>query len=233
MKSIKNKFTVRILKNFEAHEWFLKKHYLKRLPPMSYCYGLYNHSLNLIGVASYGRPAAHSLVKGAFGGKLMDNFLELNRLIINDGLPKNILSFFLSKSINLLPKPQAIVSYADTSQGHHGYIYQATNWIYTGLSAKRKDYKLKGVHNLHSQSLLDREGRHMTKEKVAQMKEKYGDDLYTEHRPRKHRYFYFVGNKKQKEEMLCNFIYKIQAYPKGDNKRYDTSYKPSIQGLLF
>mgnify|MGYP003313032821 CR=1 FL=1 len=39
----------------------------------------------------------------------------------------------------------------------------------------KKDYKLKGVHNIHSTSLLDREGRHMTKGKVAQMREKYGD----------------------------------------------------------
>jgi len=231
--TIPNLYTVRPIISSECKEWFLKKHYLKRLPPMSYCYGLYNKNLNLIGVASYGRPAAHGVVKGAFGGELMDNFLELNRLVINDGLPKNILSFFLSKTLNFLPKPQAIVSYADTSQGHHGYIYQATNWIYTGLSAKRKDYKLKGVHNLHSQSLLDREGRYMTKNKIAKMKLKYGDDLYTEHRPRKHRYFYFVGNKKQRKEMIKNLAYKVEPYPKGNNKKYDASYKPTTQGVLF
>ena len=231
--TIPNNYKVRQIMSIEGKEWFLQKHYLKRLPPMSYCYGLYNNNLNLIGVASYGRPAAHGVVKGAFDGKLMDNFLELNRLVINDGLPKNILSFFLSKTLNLLPKPQAIVSYADTSQGHHGYIYQATNWIYTGLSAKRKDYKLKGVHNLHSQSLLDREGRHMTKGKVAEMKLKYGDDLYTEHRPRKHRYFYILGNKKQRKEMIENLVYKVEPYPKGNNKKYDASYKPPTQGVLF
>lgn len=230
---LKEKYVVRQIMSSECREWFLKKHYLKRLPPMSYCYGLYDYSLSLIGVASYGRPAAHGVVKGAFGGKLMDNFLELNRLVINDGLPKNILSFFLSRSLSLLPKPQAVVSYADTSQGHHGYIYQATNWIYTGLSAKRKDYKLKGVHNLHSQSLLDREGRHMTKGKIAEMKQKYGNDLYTEDRPRKHRYFYFVGNKKEKNNMLNNLVYKIYKYPKGDNKKYDASYEPPIQRVLF
>ena len=230
---MKNKYLVRSINSSETHEWFLKKQYLKRLPPISHSYGLYDYNLTLIGVASYGRPAAHGVVKGAFNGKLMDNFLELNRLVINDGLPKNILSFFLSKSLNLLPKPQAIVSYADTSQGHHGYIYQATNWIYTGLSAKRKDYKLKGVHNLLSQSLLDREGRHMKKGKVAEMKLKYGDDLYTEHRPRKHRYFYFVGNKKEKKEMRQNLAYQIEPYPKGDNKRYKADYKPDVQILLF
>ena len=58
----------------------------------------------------------------------------------------------------MITKPKVIVSYADTSLGHHGYIYQATNWIYTGLSAKRKDYKIKGL-DLHSASIFDREGR--------------------------------------------------------------------------
>tara|TARA_R100001510_G_C7611414_1_gene174821 strand:+ start:248 stop:940 length:693 start_codon:yes stop_codon:yes gene_type:complete len=230
---MKNKYSVKSVLNSECREWFLRKHYLKRLPPISYCFGLYDENLSLLGVSSFGRPAAHGVVKGAFGGILMDNFLELNRLIINEGLPKNILSFFLSRSLNLLPKPQAIVSYADTSQGHHGYIYQATNWIYTGLSAKRKDYKLKGVNNLHSQSLLDREGRHMKKGKVAEMRLKYGDDLYTQDRPRKHRYFYFVGNKKEKAHMKENLQYKVEPYPKGDNSRYDASYVPTVQGILF
>ena len=139
----------------------------------------------------------------------------------------------LSKSLKMIPNPKVVVSYADTALGHHGYIYQATNWIYTGLSAKRKDYKLKGVHNLHRQSLLDREGRHMTKGKVAEMKLKYGDDLYTEHRPRKHRYFYILGNKKHRKEMIKNLAYKVKPYPKGDNNRYDASYKPIVQGILF
>ena len=230
---LKEHYSVKKINSFECKEWFLKKHYLKRMPPISYCYGLYDKTLNLIGIASYGRPAAHGVVKGAFGGKFMENFLELNRLIINDNLPKNILSFFLSNTLNLLPKPQAIVSYADTSQGHHGYIYQATNWIYTGLSAKRKDYKIKGNENLHSATLMDREGRQVGKGKICLMRKKYGDNLYTEDRPRKHRYFYFLGNKKQKKEMHFNFIYKIQDYPKGDNKMYDASYEPSIQGILF
>ena len=32
------------------------------------------------------------------------------------------------------PEIKLIVSYADTQQKHLGIIYQATNWIYTGVS---------------------------------------------------------------------------------------------------
>ena len=222
--SIKNQYSVRSIQSAQAYEWFLNKHYLKRLPPMSYCFGLYDKDLFLVGVASYGRPAAHGVVKGAFGGKFMENFLELNRLIINDNLPKNILSFFLSNTLNLLPKPQAIVSYADTSQGHHGYIYQATNWIYTGLSDKRTEWRMKG-NNKHSKTICE--------QYTLEERQKDKDKFYITERPRKHRYFYLLGNKKEKKEMKKNLQYKIEFYPKGENKRYDASYSPIVQGILF
>ena len=61
----------------------------------------------------------------------------------------------------------------------------------------------------------------------------YGDDLYLKDRPRKHRYFYFLGQKKQKKEMLENLAYDIEPYPKGNNKRYDSTYCPSTQTVLF
>jgi hypothetical protein len=42
-----------------------------------------------------------------------------------------------------------------------------------------------------------------------------------------------IGTKKDKKEMLKNLAYKVEAYPKGDNKRYDASYEASPQGVLF
>ena len=36
-----------------------------------------------------------------------------------------------------------------------------------------------------------------------------------------------------KKLMLSSLKYKILIYPKGDNKRYDASYKPKVQGRLF
>ena len=59
------------------------------------------------------------------------------------------------------------------------------------------------------------------------------DLLYRKERPRKHRYFYFIGTRKQKESMRDLLTYTVEPYPKGDNKRYDSSYNPNTQGLLF
>ncbi len=35
----------------------------------------------------------------------------------------------------MLEKPKIIISFADPNNFHHGYIYQATNFIYTGISS--------------------------------------------------------------------------------------------------
>ena len=222
--SIKNKYFVRFISSSESYEWFLNKHYAKRIPNIVHCLGLYNTDKVLQGVISFGLPASRSLVIGSFKGKYQDIFLELNRLCINENLEKNILSFFVSQSINLLEKPKVIVSYADTSQGHNGYIYQATNWIYTGLSDVHKEWRIVGS-NLHSKNVC--------KQFTLEERRNNPDKFYMVDRPRKHRYFYFLSNKKEKKEMKENLQYKIKSYPKGNNKRYDASYTPNIQGLLF
>ena len=234
--SIKDIYTVESIPKHETHDWLLKKHYAKRIPSISYAFGLFNNG-SLIGVCTFGRPIAHILIKNAFNGKYQNQFLELNRLCVNDNLPKNSLSFFLSKTLKMLPNNYVLVSYADSSQNHHGYIYQATNWIYTGLSSKFKDYMVKGYEHLHGASVLDIVGRsdkngHI--DKVKLLKAKFGtDNVYMKERPRKHRYFYFIGNKSQKKDMLKNLKYEIKSYPKGQNKRYDASYKPQTQTKLF
>tara|TARA_Y100000593_G_scaffold68723_1_gene126271 strand:- start:612 stop:1301 length:690 start_codon:yes stop_codon:yes gene_type:complete len=225
-------YKVQKIKSQECKEWFLHKHYAKRIPSVSYAFGLYKNN-QLLGICSYGRPVAHTLIKHAFNGHYQDNFLELNRLVVDDNLLKNSLSYFVSATLKQLPSPVVVVSYADTSLNHHGYIYQATNFIYTGLSAKRTDYKIKGMEHLHSASVMDHAGRGLEKGKIDKLKAIYGDDLYLKDRPRKHRYFYLIGTKKDKKEMLRNLAYEIEPYPKGDNSRYDSSHLAATQTLLF
>ena len=214
----------------------LNKHYAKIIPSISYAFGLYKENI-LEGVCTFGKPIAHPLIKSAFNGKYQNIFYELNRLCVNDNLQKNTLSYFLSCTLKMLPCPLVIVSYADLSQNHNGYIYQATNWTYTGLSAKFKDYMVRGYEHLHGASIIDMVGRsdkngHLNK--VELLKNKFGkDNVYMVDRARKHRYFYFIGNKTQKKNMLKNLKYEIKPYPKGENKRYDASYEPTIQGKLF
>jgi len=226
--SIKEKFTVKPIETYLCKEWCLKKHYAKRIPPIEYAFGLWDNEGVMQGVVTYGTPVS-SVLRDLWDNKF--KLIELNRLVINEGLDKNVLSFFVSQSFSFLPKPLVLVSYADSSQNHHGYIYQATNWFYTGLSAEFKDYMVKGMEHLHGASIFDMSRGQ--ENRVEWLKQKFGDRLYMKDRPRKHRYFYFIGNKKQCKKMKLMLPYKIENYPKGDNIRYDASYKTTTQTSLF
>lgn len=226
--SIKEKYQVRSIESYLCKEWCLKKHYAKRLPPIEFAFGLFNLDNILVGIVTYGTPVSSTL------RELWNNeykLMELNRLVINEGLEKNVLSYLVSQSLNRLPKPLVVVSYADTSQNHHGYIYQATNWIYTGLSVPFKDYYIKGMEHLHNGTIMDMSRGQ--ENRVQWLREKFGDDLIMIDRPRKHRYFKFLGNKYDLKKIKELMPYESLPYPKGDNKRYDASYQPSIQTTLF
>lgn len=224
-----DKYNIEPIRFSDCKEWFLKKHYAHSIPPCNYIYGLFGNK-NIIGICSYGVPSSSPLKRGIAGENYKNDILELNRLILSEN-KKNQASYFISKTLKLLPRPKIIVSYADTAMNHHGYIYQACNFIYTGLSAKRTDWKIKGMENLHGQTIADMSRGE--KNRVEFMRDKFGDNFYLEDRPRKHRYIYFIGTKKEKKEMLKSLNYKIIPYPKGDNKKYDASYEPSVQRVLF
>tara|TARA_R100001443_G_scaffold26859_1_gene40193 strand:+ start:1797 stop:2495 length:699 start_codon:yes stop_codon:yes gene_type:complete len=222
------------IKKEETYYWFKKVHYAKRMPSISFVFGLYVDNF-LSGVCSFGKPMSHTLIKGSCNNLYTDCFLELNRLVTNEGLIKNTLSFFVSQCLKKLPKPHIIVSYADTSQNHTGYIYQATNWIYTGLSNKFTDYAVEGLEHMHHSSIADSVGRYDKNKNIDKhtlLKEKYGEKLYLKERARKHRYFYFLGNKKEKKKFLKNLQYPIQNYPKNENKNYEIVNNNNTQMLL-
>jgi hypothetical protein len=228
--SVKDKYRVVSVSASDCKEWLLKKHYLKRMTSFTYSFGMYD-GIELVGVCTFGNAIPMQMKKSICGEKFMDLVYELNRLITNDNLEKNATSFFVSSCLKMLPKPLIIVSYADKSFGHNGYIYQATNFYFTGESHTQKDWKLKGREHIHSRTLMDEFA--FQENRIKKLKEKYGDDLYQVERPPKNRYVFFVGSKKQKRDLLRNKLFEIKPYPKGENKNYDASYKPNIQTTLF
>ena len=212
------------IKPTETYQWLLEKHYAKRIPQIMHAFGLYVDN-TLKGVVTYGIPASPALCMGICGKEYSDKVLELNRLCLLEN-NKNESSFLVSNSIKLLPKPTIVVSYADTSQGHVGYVYQATNFVYTGLSAQRVDWTIKGMEHKHSKTISDG----MTLESI---KEKYGDDFYYTERSRKHRYIFFHGSKTDKKVMRKLLKYNIEPYPKGDSQKYDSGGNVQTQQVMF
>tara|TARA_B000000557_G_scaffold68410_1_gene53879 strand:+ start:2561 stop:3505 length:945 start_codon:yes stop_codon:yes gene_type:complete len=313
--SIKNLYKVKSIKKHETYEWLQKKHYAKRLPSITNAYGLYE-GCTLIGVCTFGMPASPTLCESIAGKEYKDMAIELNRLCVNEGLPKNSLSYFVSNAIKLIKNFDIIVSFSDINMNHNGYIYQACNFLYTGKTSNTKQLvdkdgnefhfrnighiqnKLKGDKNVkHNKRRINEEN--INKINIANFLRKYKgtytasnldkifgykdtaahwfrldkgfsfptvDDwiklktllnfdntldnvmtayeLYPDRQEvinnlklkqidvnPKHRYIFIKG--KNKNKIFKDLNYKILAYPKGQNKRYDSTYKPTVQGILF
>ena len=189
----------------DADYLILNVHYAKRRPSITYAFGLFNAG-ELVGVVTYGTPASSTLLRGICGDDWAQHVLELNRLVLVNNQPHEA-SRLVGASLKLLPKPSIIVSYADTKQKHEGIVYQATNFMYTGLSSKFRDPVVRGLEHQHHATYA----HGLTN---AQLIEKYGaDNVYFIDRSRKHRYIIFVGSKTQRKQMLKDLRYEIQPYP--------------------
>ena len=188
-----NNLIVKKIPSKEAHHFILNCHYAKRLPSISFAYGLFENDF-LIGICTFGSPASAPLCVGLMGVENKSLVIELNRLFLVHNR-KNEASFFVSRCLKMLPAPKAVVSYSDHAQAHYGIVYQACNFLFTGTTKPRTDMKAKdGKHPRH----------HL------------GDRTQRVYRSAKNRYVYFCGNKRDKKTMFKNLKYKVLPYPKDE-----------------
>lgn len=198
---------VESIPHWATKPFILGIHYARRMPNIQYAFGLFLDGRN-IGIVTYGQPASPSLCKGIAGDKWKNHVVELNRLVIDPEFNgQNYASYLVSHSLKRLPNGTYVVSYADWGGwGHVGYVYQATNWYYTGLTKERTDKYSEG----HS--------RHYRKGETRRV-----------NRSAKHRYIYLCADRKLKKQMLKDLKYPILPnYPKGNSKHYDTNNPKGI-----
>lgn len=109
-------------------------------------FGLW-HGVSLLGVVTYNIPA-RSVCESVFGPEHWRHVWHMGRLALIDDAPHNSESRLISGSLRQLPfrkvsvgyEPWAVVTYADTTAGHVGYVYQATNALYTGTATVKPHY---------------------------------------------------------------------------------------------
>jgi len=181
----------------EAHPMILNIHYAKRLPSISYAFGIFYGS-NLEGVVTYGMPASPFVCSGICGEEYKEKVIELNRLVLRSN-KKNEASFLISNSIKLLPKPMIIVSYADSDKNHSGYVYQASNFFFGGTSSERTD-------------IAPEDGKHP--------RHHLGDKSKRVKRSAKHRYFFIHASKTDRKKILKNLRWKIEEKPPKQGKNF-------------
>lgn len=199
-------YYVRPIDKQETHVWLLEIHYARRIPAISFAYGLFD-SGEMVGVITYGQPPSRSLCIGVAGPDNADLVIELNRLALKYNRP-NEASRLIGQSLRLLPAPRIVVSYADSDQDHLGVVYQATNWIYTGITKPRTEWAVRGQEHLHSKSLGNRFAS--LDEVIAE----YGDDFYYRERSQKHRYVQVLGTRSDRRRLMADLRYEALPYPK-------------------
>lgn len=195
-----NKYEIKKITKKECEQMLQKHHYLNQQGNSfrcGKCYGLLLEGV-LIGVAVFHGVSAWETVKGCFGleNKEQKGFWELGRLALDrEYAVKNLNSWFVSRCIKMLRAEEnvrAIISYADT-EFHTGYIYQALNFKYYGLTAPKKDFWVKQDNGTYK-----KQSRGKT----------HGVDGQWRPRSRKHRYLLVF-------DRSLNVKWKEEPYPKG------------------
>jgi hypothetical protein len=159
-----------------------KRHYLHRKPAYcSHSFALYKGPF-IVGVTMFGPPAARQTQKSMWPEN-PDKVLELSRVWVQDGLPTNTVSWFISRCLKKLP-PYILISYADTSVGHEGIIYRALNWHYAG--SKKASVRTTTANGAHSRHNNDRN---------------FGMPKALEFSGVKNRYWTVSGNKRERKRL--------------------------------
>jgi len=123
-----------------------------------------------IGVVVFGRGANNNMLR-PYALKA-DEGCELVRIALREHIypVSKILAIALKFLKKSNPKLKLVVSYADKDQGHNGSIYQATNWIYTGLKnagsmgafiINGKKTHPKSVHSKNVKQNIDEVRKHL------------------------------------------------------------------------
>lgn len=207
MANEKPSLTVRQISGKTGREYLRENHYSRTCHNGPMCWGLFLEE-TLVGVCAFATPSSEAVRSSVFGEDHKDKVTELHRLHTRDGLPKNTESWFVAQSIRGLreyrPKLRALISFADSTEGHVGYIYQALNALYCGTTGRATFFR-------------DPEGRlrHPRQSGVNVSRE---DALswgwVPERRESKHRYVLLIGSRAQRRWARRNLLLERYDFPK-------------------
>lgn len=121
----------------------IEHHYSHGIHNGPMCWGMFDGE-RLVGVLAFATPCSENVRASVWGREHVNRVTELHRLVILDEYGRNSESWFIARALHQLhasrPDIWGVLSFADATQGHVGTIYQATNAIYTGTSARARFY---------------------------------------------------------------------------------------------
>ncbi len=198
-----------------CREFISTHHYTKTMPDSTlHCFAGWFGTV-LAGVVVFGMGSGKNQYTALIPDIKNGEYLELTRLWSPDGMPKNTESKLIAESIKMLPLSiKLIVSFADPSRNHTGIIYQATNFLYCGMSAGGKVLVTNDGIEKHPRLLGIYRMRH------PEYKGLSNQELMDLHKwtykasSRKYRYVMLRGKKLERKRMRKLLEHQIMPYPK-------------------
>ena len=210
---------INIINKNQSFQIIQKFHYSNVLPRITkYYFGLYENDI-LVGTITLGwgvRPK-HT-IKKLFPLLDSKDYLEIGKMCLDDNMPKNSETQFLSLIVswlkNNLPELIYLFTWADGIMGKAGYVYQAFNMKYGGYIWTDCYVSAKGekIHPRTIQGIIGSNSKNL----------KYGSRPNDEQRKKlklsrlKGKQFRYILplNKKGKKMLKLSFVDWFQKYPK-------------------
>lgn len=209
----------RCISREEAKKIIMEYEWLGTFGMAKYYFGLFLEK-ELICVVCYGALGARKGKYTNYVGELYESKgIQIVRGASTEVAPKNSSSMLISYSLKEIQKLgyKYVVAFSDPLAGEIGTVYQASNWYYTGRSVDSK-----GKDRKHYNMIIDGKKYHLrtvvsvfgTSKKETLLKNHTVEYEFLEP---KGRYFFLLGNKKEKRYMLDYLTKFIQKYPKRIN----------------
>lgn len=171
-----------------------------------FIFGIYFNGI-LGGVAVFVEPSTRQ-----FNKKHPRRVVQLNRGACLWWTPKNTASNLITRSIDLMKKHGviAVIAYCTPEAGEYGTIYQACNFLHTGLTAKSKSYFMDN-HWVSERTLADKLSWAKGKDPLWLQKFK---NLKSRPQLPKLRYLKLFGSHKENKQFMADYSVEIFPYPK-------------------
>lgn len=197
-------YSVRQIPGGVGRDYIRANHYSRSCHNGPMCWGLFDGEV-LIGVCAFATPNSEAVRASVYGKGFENEVTELHRLFVVDGTPTNTESWFIVRALRGLqeyrPSITAVLSFADSTEGHTGVIYQATNALYCGMTGRARFWRDQEGRLRHPRQ----NGHNIT---PAEAKER---GWVGEMREAKHRYLYLLGSGRQKRALRKRVILAVQG----------------------
>ena len=179
---------------------------------------------SFIGCVIFSRGSNQHL--GNAYGLSINEVTELTRVAFSKH--KSFTSSIISKALNFLKKQspglRLVVSYADVDKGHHGGIYQASNWVYIGkvqLGGGTPKFMIHGIVK-HSRSIGSVFGT--GSQNIAWLQSHVDPNATKVFTLGKHKYLYPLDEAMRKQIETLR-----KPYPKRDTREIDNAPESNLE----